>query len=44
MRIRTIDDDELDDEEGFEDWLYGKNIDNRPVWMEKSVKRWWEGG
>ena len=28
MRIRMIDDDELEDEEGFEDWLYGKNIDS----------------
>jgi len=30
-----IDDDELDDEEGFEDWLNGKNIDKRPVWIKK---------
>ena len=43
MRIRMIDDDEVDDEEGF-DWLYGKNIDKRPVWMEKTIIKRWEGG
>jgi hypothetical protein len=41
MRIRMID-DELDDEEGFEDWLYGKNIDKRPVWIEKTIIKRWE--
>ena len=43
MRIRMIDDDELDDEEGFEDWLYGKNIDKRPVWIEKYNKKMGRG-
>ena len=38
MRIRMID----DDEEGFEDWLYGKNIDKRPVWIEKTIIKRWE--
>jgi hypothetical protein len=39
MRIRMIDDDELDYEEGFEDWLYVKNIDKRPVWIEKNYNK-----
>ncbi|MCW4038614.1 MAG: hypothetical protein NWF13_07775 [Candidatus Bathyarchaeota archaeon] len=39
--MRTIE-DELDDEEGFEDWLYGNNIDKRSVGIEKTIIKRWE--